>query len=853
MIDIKAVRSVPTGIRLSVREQMLSELFSNAYCKKCGLYKRVKTPYIEGRGNKEAPLLIVGEAPGANEDKDGNVFIGKAGSILQNKLNQHNIDCFITNSVKCRPTDKEGKNKKPTPTQIKCCRTFTYKLIDEIKPKVILTLGKTAMDQMLGLGLAMTIARGKQFYHPELECTIVTTYHPMYLGYRQDALIYQQFEEDILMARKLAYEPKTRLLEATPVSLSDPIEIKAYLNRLLDSSLIAMDIETDGLNPRENRITHISFCIESGKGVHIKWEDILPFFDLLNQILSHPSIVKVFHNGVFDVKFLRAVGLTINNFGFDTLYAEHTTTMSYEGREVIGLYKLKTMAWTHTPLGGYEDILGEGGIVATQKKQKTKKKKDAPIERTEFDNYAMYVEDKKQARLKRSGLPPVPYYSALDSDVTFRIYQQQVAEIGKTYNNLFYHLIMPLANTLLRIEENGIRIDVAHMEKVKKENNSRAAEIEELIYARNGGQFDINSAPQLRKFVFNKLKITKSDKFKTPKGDPSLNEAAIKYYAETYPELANILEYRKINKQTSTYIDGFLDLMDPNTQRVYPGYLQHTTATGRLSCINPPLQTVPRDNRIRNMIIPAPGNKLLAADLGQAELRVLAMFSGDVEMIKAFKADHDIHAATACNALLHISYEQFDKNNEKHMKARTIAKTINFGIVYGLSAFSLATQLGYPMDTSIERHESTSKAQKFIDSWFNLYSGAKQWLKAVERFAIEYGYVESAHGRRRYLSKVYSTDTKVREGALRQATNMPIQATASDITNFGLIRLQKWIDSTNKLAKIVGVVHDCILVDCPEHEVGIVGAQLVKSLIEDIPDIEIGLKADLEVLDKWTK
>jgi len=720
----------------------------------------------------------------------------------------------------------------------------------------ILTLGKVALDQLLHLNLAMNTARGKQFYHPELNATIVATFHPMYLGRQKDAYLYSLFEEDLLTANSLAYEPPVRRKGAHPLSLKDPVDIKDYLQKVQLSERVAIDIETDGLNPRENKITDISFCIEEGVGVHIEWSDMIPFLEDLNLITSNPNIVTIYHNGPFDVKFLRAIGITITNFKYDTLYAEHTQTMSVEGRAVWGLYKLKTLAWTHTDIGGYEDILGEEGIVGAIKERKKKVKKDEvpeEPERTEYDNFAMYVEDLKQKKLQESGLDKIAYYSAIDPDVTLRIHNAQRPIIDKQYKTLFEDLIMPLSNTLLRIEENGIRLDVDHITKMIGENNIRVAEIEKVLYGINGEEFDLNSNPTLKTFVFKKLKIKKNDKYKTPKGDYSLNEEALTAYAETVPELALILERRKLNKQTSTYFQGFLDLMDPNTHRVHSSYLQHSTATGRLSCIAPPLQTVPKDNRVRNMIIPSPGNKLLVADLSQAELRVLAMFSGDQEMIAAFKAGYDIHAATACNALLNIPYAEFDKGIKKHSDARSIAKNINFGIVYGLSAYSLAIDLGYPMDDSTQRYQSMSRAQKYIDSWFTLYGGAKKWLSAVKAFAIENGYVESIHGRRRYLPMVNSTDGKVKEAALRQATNMPIQATASDITNYGLIRLQKWIDETGKKALIVGVVHDSILVDTPIDEVDSVGEALVKCLTMDIPGITIGLKADLDVLDKWIK
>jgi DNA polymerase-1 len=253
------------------------------------------------------------------------------------------------------------------------------------------------------------------------------------------------------------------------------------------------------------------------------------------------------------------------------------------------------------------------------------------------------------------------------------------------------------------------------------------------------------------------------------------------------------------------------------------------------------------------MIVPSKGSKLIAADLSQAELRVLAMLSQDARMIKAFATDLDIHIATACAGFLHIPYEEYDLENYLHKEARKNAKAINFGIAYGISAYSLALRLNMPMETDDERYASMQKAQAFIDDWFDLYHDAKGWLTWIKSMVQKLGYVESVHGRRRYLPKVYSSDVPTREAALRQSTNMPIQATASDITNFALIRMQRWLNETKKRAMLVAVIHDCILIDCPEEEVDEVGPKLVECMTQDVPKITIPLKAGLDILDRWEK
>lgn len=848
MLNIETIRAIPTGIRQSIREQLLEQEFDNSYCKKCGLYKNAVNPYIEGRGNKDSKLLIVGESPGANEDKEGAPFVGKAGQILQTRLNRFGIDCFITNAVSCRSMDADGKNKTPVPTNIKCCNPFTVKLIKEIQPRVILTLGKIAMDQILNnLNINIGVVRGKQFYHPEYNAIIIPTYHPMYLGYAQDKLFYNQFEDDILLAHKLSHEPATRFLPSCPMSLKDPIEIENYLKSLLHVPVFSWDLETDGLDPTKNKITDISFCKEIGIGVHVSWKDMLPFFELLKEVMENSSSIKVLHNASFDVGFLRVLGIYPQNVSFDTMLAEHTLTMSVEGSQTKGLYRLKTLAWFYTPLGGYEDVLGEGGIVEAQQKKKLKLtvKKKKEVEDTppsELDLLANLVVDSKLKKLEDTGLDRVAYYSALDSDVTFRVYQKQKSLIQEKYKNVFYDIIMPLNAVLLIMQENGIKFDIYYMEEVKKENNIAAQEKAQEFFDKVKEEFDINSSKQLNEIVFKKLKIKPDDRFKTPKGAPSLNEEALNFYKDKYPILENILEYRKIQKQTSTYIDGFRKYINDETWRAHPSYLQHSTASGRLSVVNPPIQTIPRDNRIRNMVIADDDKVLIIADLGQIELRMLAMIAQDHRMIKAFETGLDLHTATACN-IFNIDPEDFDKTNPKHSELRSYAKTINFGIVYLMSPNALAQQLDLSIDD----------AETFIKKFYQAYPNIKIWTDSVIRMAHEQKYVETIFGRRRYLPFIDSGVMYERGKAERQAVNTIIQGSAADINNIALIRFQKWIEKSQSKSKLIACVHDSIIVETPREEIEVVQFELNKCLTENMPNITIPLVADIEVMERWKK
>jgi len=1161
----------------------------NVFCKKCKLHEKAAHPMILGRGNPSASVLLLGEAPGKSEDEQGQVFIGKSGQLLQNKVNLVELDCFVSNSVLCRPTDKAGGNATPTTTQIECCKPTTIDLILTMKPRVVVALGAIAMQQLLDFNLNMEIARGKEFYHTVLDTTIIPTYHPAYLLRTNDTRFMKEFTDDLALAKRVSNKPRSRRIASVPVSHKDRFDIEKYFNELKQSESFSVDLETTSLNPKKGRITDISFCNSAGKGVHIEWKYLTERPDLLSllkDVLESPA-VKVFHNADFDIRFLRSVGFTVPGKIFDTMLAYHTMTMCYEGGKSASLYKLKTMAWYMTQEGGYEDVLDEhGGIVGIQKEDKKKKndvEQGSLFDATELATAAgfdpeynarlvycsTYIKDTKEARLKELGLGRKAFYSAMDADVTFRIYKYLKQTIDILYNYPFYNITMPLCKVLIRIHENGIMVDVPYIDKMIEENNIIAESVKADFFKEAKYEFNLNSVDQLREFMYTKLKLQVNNKYITTKGkQPSTDEEAITFFSEKKPILKKILEYRGVNKQTSTYFEGYKKLAD-EAGRVYPSYLQIGTASGRLSCIaegtkilvvggekniedifpgdlvycydndgkvrisevlnkfynglretlkikwqsngcrdlgelivtpehlvktkykgwvqakdlkrydklvhlkkrkqsngrvrlygtncymeyeevcikreyykassekhihhkdfskdnnnvfnlevlnreqhasvhhkkrmqqgtinyehirhckrqryigtknpcwielskeeliemlhvarghptkvpmdfetfkrkckekdvnikeiaslysskgilltensvataiykysgrrnplgsaarelgvgyyklkrlcesygisynhmlaslkpngvrcvwdleikdyhnfisneicthnctSPNLQNIPRDNRVRNIIVASPGHKIVLADLSQVELRILAMISGDTNMINAFKSGHDFHTYTACS-MFGIPLDQFDKKIPEHANKRDAAKTINFGIVYQMRAESLAESLGISLD----------KAKAFMRSFFDAYPRVSEWVTYIKAFARANGYVETIYGRRRYLPDIKSSDDFVRESAERRAVNTPIQSAAGDVCFTGLIRFQDWLDTNNKKTRIIGTVHDSILTEAPYDEVDEVTVVLPKIMTTDIPRITIDIKADVDVLDKWKK
>ena len=971
----------------------------NTFCRKCKLYTKVKSPCIEGRGDLSAPVLILGETMGKTEDELGNVFVGKSGQFLQPYLNALGFTYFISNAQLCRSTDAEGNNKTPVAKHLDYCKASTIDLILRMKPKVIITLGKIALQQLVKLGTGIEVIHGKVLYHPELELYIVPTYHPAFILRNQDQQYAREFKNDLEQAFILSTAPARRRIISTPTTISDTVEINKYLLKLKDVPAFVVDLETTGLNPRKDRITDISLCSEAGKGVHIEWDYIsesLEHINLLKEILLSPNSEKVFQNGSFDISFLRAVGFDVKPPLFDTMLAYHTLTMSFEGGKATSLYKLKTMAWFLTQEGGYDDVLSKfGGIVGVQKqldedilledeieeeeeslftKQELMVAEGLDVELEDRLNYAYsYIDNKREQLLKDLKLSPKEYYSAMDADVTFRIYKNLKLKIDEQYKDVFYNIVMPTCITLMRIEENGIRINSSYIDKLIEENSIKAEEIRQAVVTKAGYDFNINSSDQVSYYMYKHLKLPPNQKFLTKKGrKPAADEKAIKFFSETYPELQDILKYRSITKETSTYLVGYKDLADENS-RVYPSYNQIGTATSRTSCIaegtqitllgeytnienvrvgdvaycyddagkvrlskikrvidngmreciklkwqssgtrragelivtpdhllkrqrgkwvradtikkrdllnscvvtsvksagihhvydleieeyhnfiangicvhncsSPNLQNVPKDNRIRNMVIPRKGYKLLLCDLSQIELRILAQLANDTNMIRAFESGYDFHTYTACS-MFNISIDKFDKKNSaEHASSRDAAKTINFGIIYGQGASALAESLKI----------SLQKAEAFMHQFFGSYPKVPEWISYIRSFAYQYGYVETLYGRRRYLPNIYSSINSIRAEAERMASNTPIQGSSSDVFVIGMNRYQDWIDENRLDISIVGTVHDSILSEVPYDLVDMVIPKLHDLVTKDIPRITIELKADIVALDKWVK
>ena len=604
---------------------------NNKYCTKCNLHSLVKHPRLMGRGSDTPDILVLNTHPIVDESTSGNQWISRAEKLVEACINNSGLSGYYTYAIKCTPFGykkikvKKGEAKKKvdpsipqqkivkehTPTESNCCKVFTIELIQKLKPKVVLCLGTPAMAHIMGFTLDPRTARNKAYYHPELNCHVIVTWDTTSLLRSQLPHEEKQYEkrylsdflDDLKIAHSLITKPQPRKIKAKPVHLSEAFDIIQYFNKLKASEAFSFDIETSGTDPLKDIITAITFSCDLGVGVHILWKDAIEHLELLGEVLLSPA-KKIAHNGAFDISFLRAVGLRINNWHFDTMLAFHVISMSYEGAAAKTLFKLKFMAWFMTTDGGYEAML-PGGIVAAQKSRgkkvvaedgTTKKKtKKGAVEEVvvdpvvnlydmELDGYANYIFNKKLEKLTATGMEPIPYYSAMDSDVTLRIYHYLKSEIDSLYGFVFNELVMPLNTVLMKMTEHGFLLDVEYMKQVKEENLELIEGIKKEFFTAIGYEFNLDSPSQLGEFIYKKLKIKPHKDFLTPSGAPSTDVDAINFFSEQHPMLLPIVAYRNLQKEIKTYVDGFIEKMDSNN-RIHPGFMQATTATGRLSCI----------------------------------------------------------------------------------------------------------------------------------------------------------------------------------------------------------------------------------------------------------------------------
>ena len=577
--------------------------------------------------------------------------------------------------------------------------------------------------------------------------------------------------------------PDGSALVADPALLEAPREYEVvldeaalgrWLETLAQSALFAFDTETTSLDYLQARIVGVSFCVEPGRAAYVplghdyvgapEQLDRDAVLARLKPLLEAERPAKVGHHLKYDAHVLANHGIALGGMAYDTMLE------SYVWNSVATRHDMDSAAERYLGLKTitYEEVAGKGA---------------------------------KQIPFSQVSIETASTYAAEDADVTLRLHRTLWPAIEREplLGRLYEDFEQPLVPVLLRMERRGVLIDREMLRRQGVELAKRAEELKTAAHAEAGTEFNVDSPKQLQQILYEKMNLPVLRK--TPTGQPSTAEDVLEQLAESFTLPQLILDYRSIAKLRSTYADKLPTQVNPDTGRVHTSYHQAVAQTGRLSSTDPNLQNIPirtpEGRRIRQAFIAPPGYVLLAADYSQIELRIMAHLSGDASLIAAFEADRDVHQATAAEVfgvpLSEVSTDQ-----------RRSAKAINFGLIYGMSAFGLARQLG------IGRNE----AQQYVDLYFERYPGVKAYMDRTREGARETGYVETVFGRRLYLPEIRSRNRALQQYAERSAINAPMQGTAADLIKLAMIAVDRWCEEEGRDdARLIMQVHDELVLE----------------------------------------
>lgn len=584
-----------------------------------------------------------------------------------------------------------------------------------------------------------------------------------------------------------------------------------WLEKLKASDVFAFDTETDSLDYMVANLVGVSFAVEEGVAAYVpvahdyldapQQLDRTWILEQLKPILEDEQQAKVGQNLKYDASVLARYGIEMKGIRYDTMLA------SYVFNSVGGKHDMDSLALRflqHSCIS-FEAIAGKG---------------------------------KNQLTFNQIDLEQASPYAAEDADVTLRLHNRLISHIesDEKLSSVYTDVEMPLVPVLSRIERTGVFIDDMLLSAQSQEIAARLDELEKDAYEIAGQEFNLSSPKQLQAILFEKMELPVIKK--TPSGAPSTNEEVLQELALDYPLPKRILEYRGLAKLKSTYTDKLPKMINSETGRVHTSYHQAVTATGRLSSTDPNLQNIPIRNeegrRIRQAFVAPHGWKILAVDYSQIELRIMAHLSDDKALLEAFKHGKDIHAATAAEVM---GTRIEDVTSEQRRRA----KAINFGLIYGMSAFGLAKQLGIP------RHE----AQSYMDTYFERYPGVLQYMEDTRSQASEQGFVETLFGRRLYLPEIKSRNGMRRKAAERAAINAPMQGTAADIIKKAMLLVDQWIQSEGDgKVRLLMQVHDELVFEVEETVLTETEIKIQK-LMESAASINVPLVADAGHGDNW--
>ena len=586
--------------------------------------------------------------------------------------------------------------------------------------------------------------------------------------------------------------------------------LEKWLTKLKDAGEFAFDTETTSLNYMNAELVGFAVAV-SDKAAYIPFGHNYPgapdqldkqlVFDKFKPLLEDDAIKKIGQNLKYDMSVLAEdAGITLRGVAFDTMLESYVLD-SVATRHDMDSLALKYLG--HKTIS-FEEIAGKGA---------------------------------KQLTFNQVGLHEASPYAAEDADLTLRLHQTLWPKLEQEGRlpEVFRDIELPLVTVLSRIERNGTYVDATLLKHQSQFLAKRMAELQEKAFEIAGQEFNLASPKQLGEILYEKLEIPVIKK--TPKGAPSTAEAVLQELALEYPLPQVIMDYRGVAKLKNTYTDKLPELINQRTGRVHTSYHQAVTATGRLSSSDPNLQNIPvrseEGRKIRQAFLAPKGKKIVACDYSQIELRIMAHLSDDKGLTDAFEQGLDIHRATAAEVWGKTLDEVSDND-------RRNAKAINFGLIYGMSAFGLAKQLGLPR----------KEAQEYIELYFERYPGVKKYMEDTRALAADNGYVETVYGRRLYLPEIHSKNGQRRQAAERAAINAPMQGTAADIIKKAMIKVHDWLETTDFDAKMIMQVHDELVFEVAEDQVNDLVRE-VKVRMESAAELKVPLIVDAGIGENW--
>jgi DNA polymerase-1 len=580
---------------------------------------------------------------------------------------------------------------------------------------------------------------------------------------------------------------------------------KLFLQNLMKQTSVCFDTETTGLNPITAELVGISFSWEVGKGFYIPFpedqKEAQDLIEIIRPFFENESIQKIGQNLKYDIKVLAKYKVSVKGKLFDTMLAHYLINPDMRHNMDV----LSETYLNYTPVS-ITELIGKKG--------------------------------KNQLSMRQVPIDKQTEYAVEDADITLQLKEHFEKELGEANTQkLFDDIEIPLVNVLAAMELEGINLDVEFLNGLASDLDKDINKLVTKIYEAADEEFNIASPKQLGIVLFEKMKLVDKPK-KTKTGQYSTAEDVLSNLAKDHEIIKNILEYRGLAKLKSTYVDALPLQVNPITERVHTDYMQTVAATGRLSSNNPNLQNIPirteRGRQVRKAFVPRNANyTLLAADYSQIELRIIAALSEEENMIEAFKNGEDIHASTAAR-VFDIPLEEVTKEQ------RSNAKTVNFGIIYGVSAFGLSNQ------TDLSR----SEAKELIETYYETYPKLKNFMNEQIHFAREKGYVQTVLGRRRYLNTINASNAIVRGAAERNAINAPIQGSAADIIKIAMINIHNKLEEGNYKSKMLLQVHDELVFDIYKPEVEIL-KPMIKSEMENAFKLSVSLDVDLGLGENW--